>query len=139
MKGVISVALVVGLMVGCGQKSAPTPDFIPDPQGWFIESYDQGLITVQHQGNVYKATCDSSRTFNITDKNNNVIESSTCNLVIDHVGHNVQPEDGKQRDANGNIVTMWNVGAVLALRSVNNEHAPWRQEEFKITSVKPKS
>ncbi len=139
MKALVCVLTIIGLLTGSSRKSAP--DFIPDPQGWFIVSYDSGLITVQHESNTYKATCDSSRSFNnaasITDKNN-VVEFPTCDLAIELVGHNVQPFDGKQKDADGRIVNMWNVGGTLALRSWHDEHTPWKQEEFKITSVTAK-
>lgn len=51
MKVFVSAVMIVGLLAGCSKKS------MPDPQGWFIESYDGGLITVQHEGNTYKDTC----------------------------------------------------------------------------------
>jgi hypothetical protein len=133
MRGIVLVGL---LAAGCSKKSSP--DFTPDPSGWFIESYDNGSITVQHEGNTYKATCDTSRSFNntasITDKNN-VVEFSSCDMPIGLVGHNVQPFEAKQRDDDGRIVNMWNVGNTLALRSWLNEKTPWRQEDFRITSV----
>ncbi len=133
------LVFVFVLAVGCSKKS--TSDFIPDPQGWFIESYDNGTITVQHDGYRYTASCESSRSFNnsdsITDPKN-VIESPTCNVAIGLVGHNIQPLDGKQKDADGWTANMWNFGSTLALRRSRDEHTPWTQEEFKISSVKPK-
>jgi len=140
LQRVIVLALVVGgLIAGCSKKSEPAS--IPDPRGWFIESYENGFIVVQHEGNTYKATCDISRSFNnaasITDENN-VHEFQGCDLAIELVGHTVQPFEGKQKDADGRIIKMWNVGSALALRRWRDERTPWRQDEFKITSVTSK-
>jgi hypothetical protein len=100
--------------VGCGGRTAF------DGHSWLIESYDNGVITVQHEGYTYKATCDSSRSFNnadsVTDARN-IIEFHACDLAIGLVGHKVQPFEGKRRDAEGRIVAMWNVVSILALRS----------------------
>jgi hypothetical protein len=46
------ILVLVFTLVGCKKLM---PDFIPDPQGWFIESYDNGTITVQHNGYRYVA------------------------------------------------------------------------------------
>ena len=132
MKSLFTMLVVAGLLGGCGRR--PVADF----HSWFIESYDRGVITVQHEGHTYKATCDSSQSFNnaasITDPKN-VIEFSTCDTAIGLVGHQAQPFDGKQRDLDGKIVMMWNVGHTLALRSWKDQQTPWRQETFNITSV----
>jgi len=139
MRAFILCVIALGLLTGCGKK--PPRDFMPDPQGWFIESYDNGVITVQHEGNRYMATCDSSRSFNnagsLTDKSN-VVDFPTCDLAIELVGQNVQAFEGKEKDAAGRMINMWSVGSTLALRSWRDEHTPWRQEEFKITSVTKK-
>lgn len=136
MKAFAYALMIVGLLAGCSKK--PAPDLISDPRGWFVESYDNGVITVQHGGYTHKARCDGSRSFNnagsITDKNG-VVEFSTCDLAIGLVGRNVQPFEGKQKDADGRIINMWSIGSTLALRSWRDEHTPWKQEEFKITSV----
>lgn len=111
---------------------------IPHFRGWLIESYDNGVVTVRHEGNTYTATCEISRSFNnaasVTDPNN-VHEFHECDLAIELVGRNVQPLEGKQKDADGRVSNMWNVGSTLALRSWRDERTPWRQDEFKITSV----
>jgi hypothetical protein len=44
MKKALVSSIIVVLLGGCGTKTAP------DPAGWFIESYDNGVITVQHEG-----------------------------------------------------------------------------------------
>jgi len=79
-----------------------------------------------------------SRSFNnasLATDPNNVQTFSTCDLVIGLVGRNVQPFEGKQKDANGWTTNMWSVGSTLALRSWHDEHTRWRQDEFLITSV----
>jgi hypothetical protein len=117
---------------GCGRKP------VADPRNWFIESYDNGVITVHHEGYTFKATCDTSQSFNnaasIMDPNN-VVKFSTCDTAIALVGHEVQPFGGRQRDLDGRIVMMWSVGHTLALRSWKNEQTPWKQEELRVTSV----
>jgi hypothetical protein len=110
------ILVLVFTLVGCKK---PTPDFIPDPQGWFIESYDNGTITVQHNGYRYTASCDRSRSFNnsdsITDPGN-MIESPTCHVAIGLVRHNIQPLEGKLKNADGLTLNMGNVGSILVLR-----------------------
>lgn len=131
----VSAVIVAGFLAGCSKKATTDK---PDPRGWLIESFNNGVVTVQHEGNTHKASCDISRSVNnaasVTDQNN-VHTFSTCDLVIGFVGRNVQPFDGKQKDADGWTTNMWNVGSTLALRSWRDEHTPWRQEEFVITSV----
>lgn len=128
----IPAMIMACLLGGCG-KSPRT-----DPGSWFIESWNNSVLTVRHKGNTYKARCDTSRSFNnaasITDEKN-VVTFSTCDVAIGLVGRSVQPFDGKQRDLDGWIVAMWSVGDTLALRSWKDEHTPWRQETFIITSV----
>lgn len=49
--------LLLPLIAGCSKKPEKSaPDF-PDPRGWFIESYDKGVITVQHESYTSKAAC----------------------------------------------------------------------------------
>ncbi len=135
VKALVSAVVVAGLLAGCSRK--PTTDKT-DPRGWFIESYNNGLVTVRHEGDTYKARCDISRSFNnadsVTDPNN-VHTFPTCDLVVGFVGRNVQPFEGKQKDASGWTTNMWNVGSTLSLRSWRDERTPWRQDEFVITSV----
>lgn len=104
---IANTLMLAGFLAGCGKKHAP--DLIPNPQGWFIESYDNGVITVQHEGDTYKATCDISRSFNnapsVTDENN-VVVFHACDMAIGLVGTNVQPFEGQQKDAKGTIIVM---------------------------------
>ena len=111
MKIVIFAIIVVGLLGGCS-RTARTDKL--DPHDWNIESFNNA---------------DS-----VTDPNN-VYTFPSCDLIIGFVGRNVQPFEGKQKDANGWMTNMWSVGSTLALRSWRDEHTPWRQEEFIIISV----
>jgi hypothetical protein len=112
-----------------------------DRFGWTVESYDQGVITVRHQGSTYKATCNVSRLFNsapsVTDSNS-IVELPTCDLPVDLVGHVVQPFLGQKTDTAGRIVSMWNVGSILAIQQSRTDNAPLRIDEFMITSVASK-
>jgi hypothetical protein len=105
----------------------------PNSHSWLIESWNNGMITAQHEGYRYEATCDRSQSFNNAD----VQALPTCDLAIDFIGHIVQGFGGAQRDAEGWLVVMWNAGRTLALRRTKDERTPWRQDEFVITSVKP--
>jgi hypothetical protein len=131
----VCAVIVAGLLAGCSRKSTTDK---PDPQSWLIESYNNGVVTVRHEGNTYKARCDISRSLNnsasVTDPNN-VHTFPTCDLAIGLVGRNIQPFEGKLKDENGWTISMWSVGSTLALRSWRDEHTPWRQDEFVITSV----
>lgn len=127
----VAAIVAVGFLPAC-HKGAPNQG------GWFVESYQQGVLTVSHEGKTYKAVCDTSRSFNnaasITDPRN-VIVFQSCDLAIELVGSTVQGFGGKQKDSQGNVVNMWNVGSSLALRSRRDERTPWRQDEFRITEV----
>ena len=126
--------LLVTSLISCRENEAAS-------QNWLIQSYENKIITVQHDGKMYKAKCDISRSFNnapsVTDTSNVVIFQS-CDLVIPLVGSSIQPFGGKQKDAEGKTIEMWAVGSTLALRSWYDEHSPWRQEEFVIMSVTKK-
>src|SRR5438876_2416785 len=100
-----------------------------DDQGWTIESYDQGIVTATHQGSTYKAACNVSRSFNNTESatdSKSVVASPTCDLPVDLVGHVVQPFLGQQKDSAGRIVSMWNVGSILAIQQSRSDNSPLR-------------
>jgi hypothetical protein len=139
------LAIIPITLIACLTQRPPlnssetgSPGAVANPQSWFIESYDNGIITVRHEGKTYKAKCDVSRSFNnapsITDPNN-VVYFKTCDLAIDLVGTNVQPFEGEEKDSKGWVTIMWNVESTLAIRSWRDEHTPWRFDEFVITSV----
>jgi hypothetical protein len=129
MVGVL-IGLAAAILAGCSRK--------PTTPKWLIESYSDGVVTVRHEGNTYKARCNISRSFNnadsVTDPSN-VHMFHTCDLAVGLVGQSVQPFGGKQKDASGWTINMWSVGSTIVLRSWRDEHTPWRQDEFLITSV----
>jgi len=137
-KALVFAALVAGFLVGCRKPTTDTPD----PQSWFIESYTDGFVTIQHQGKRYKAKCDTSRSFTPADlvaNPTNGLALNTCDLVVTFVGRNVQPFESKQKDSSGWTTNMWNVGSTLVLRRWRDEHTPCKQEEFVITAVTNKA
>lgn len=136
-KALVFASLVAGFLVGCRKPTTDTPD----PQSWFIESYTDGVITVQREGRRYKAKCDSSRSFNADSfaDPNNFLTFRTCDLVGRFVGRNVQPFESKQKDSSGWTITMQEVGSTLVLRRWRDEHTGWKQEEFVITAVTKKA
>lgn len=111
---------------------------VPSSSNWLVESYSYGILTVQHEGKEYTATCDFGATFKpeIGGKRKDWEYSpGGCDTAGGLVNREIQPFGGGRRDENGRIVNMWTVGDTLALRSWGNEHSPWRQEHFKVTSV----
>src|SRR5271165_1165606 len=84
-----SAVIVAAFLMGCSKKTTTDK---PDSRMWLIESYSNGIITVQHDGNTYKARCDISRSVNnaasVTDPNN-VHTLPTCDLVLAFVGRSV--------------------------------------------------
>jgi len=132
LKKIAILALVFLGETACAWRSVPTSG------NWLVESYSYGTLTVQHEGSEYTATCDFGASFNpeIGGKPNDWKYSpGRCDTAAGLVKSEIQPFDGRRRDENGRIVNMWIVGDTLALRSWENEHSPWRQEHFKVTSV----
>ena len=109
---------------------------------YFVESYDNGSISVRHEGKIYKATCVSGTSFYPpTDTNDLGVKSSTtCDLTVGLVGQEVQPFlDAKGGERLCNAVCMGVVGgAIFDQRYVNQAGKGFqldRSDEFKITSV----
>jgi hypothetical protein len=135
------ISLILGLIGfgiasvnGFNKRSAAVPIAnLRDPRAWFMESWDKGVITVQHEGRTDEATCDHSMFFGPEEGDTH--DSRTCSLALDVIGRNVQPVEGKQRDSDGWIISMWSVGDTLALKRYKDEHSPLRQEHYIITSV----
>ena len=137
---VLEICIVLATLAsGCRNRSA-------NHDGWLIESYDRGVITVSHARRTYKASCSTSRSFNNTSfasdpklpvrppAEQTVVSFASCDLPISLVGRTIRGFGGEHRDADGRIVVMWEVGDNrLALRSWRDEHTPWREDEFTIT------
>jgi len=129
MKTVVFALVIAGFLVGCGSKS---PE---GSQAWLILSWEAPVLTVEHGGNKYKATCIDSITMHPDGKDPD--STSHCFLPINQVGHAVQPFNGRTRDPDGRIVEMLVAGRSLALRSYDGKdtNAPWFQADYTITSV----
>ena len=134
MKSLLSPLLVAGLVAGL--LSGCKRPFAPNPRVWFIESYENGIITARHEGNTYDAACAKGGFYNAVNPRSNV-EYSTCDMAIGLVGHEVQPFEDKRyrRDADGEIVAMWLSYGNLELRSWRDEQS-WRHEMFLIKLVR---
>ena len=132
LKKLAILALLVLSETDCAWRAVPTSGT------WLIESYSYGILTVQHEGSEYTATCDFGASFN-PEKSGKPSDwrysPGKCDTAAALVKREIQPFDGRRRDENGRIVNMWTVGDTLALRSWENERSPWRQEHFKVTSV----
>jgi len=102
--------------------------------GWRVEAFENGSITVRHEGNLYKATCLSSTTLN-PPPSGGVTRYPACDLAYDLVGRTLQPFGGTEKDSNGRRIVMFNVGDVLMLQSVIDAQSPSRTDEFKIESI----
>jgi hypothetical protein len=114
----------------CG-KTLPS-----NTRAWFVESYENGVVTVKHNGNIYKATCEVRGAYSVEHRND--VESADCEMPTRLVGREVQPYEGTfegmHRNADGLVVVMWDSGNALMLRSYRTDQA-WTHERFKITSV----
>lgn len=139
-----SIAFVVCLLTGCGTK--PTAN----RGSWLIEGWTDGIFTIQHDGYTYKATCDDSVETREGRTTVNGIPFSeptndralpNCDLAVGLVGQSVEtvesdllPAGGKQKDADGWIVTMTHAQRTLMLQWWRDKDTHI-QELFKITSV----
>ena len=117
----------------------PTGTRAPRPQApWLIESWQDGTITAVHEGLRYQASCDTRGLFSHPDLPETVTGVPIrCDLAIDLVGQSVQGLEGQRRDADGWVVSMWNAGQSLVVKRWKDDHTPYRQDAFVITSVKP--
>jgi hypothetical protein len=151
---VLSMLVLAGFVGGCSREPSTKP--VAEDRSWFIESWDNGAITVRHEGKVYKATCYAAVLVKgsvspsygdfVPDEQDVIHEpclsGSPKPLAAEFVGRNIQPfppkgsnfADQKQRDADGYIVVMDDPGITIKLLSWK-ERSPWRQENYRITSI----
>ena len=117
-------------------KSADIPQVAAQQvsPSWFIESYDKGIITARHDGNVYKANCVETSTY--AKDFRNATRFANCTLSVELVGHEVKGFGAEVKsDANGRTIVALNVGERLIFRMSQSKDSGIRDEEFKITSV----
>jgi hypothetical protein len=110
----VLISMALGLLGGCSGLQGAPPS--PSPSGWLIDSWEDGVITAQHEGHTYAAKCDLSAYMDPTGHNGGFQSSPTCILPLDLIGHNVQDFGGKERDRYGWIVEMWNAGEDLEIK-----------------------
>ena len=100
---------------------------------------------VQFDGRVYEAKCDTVRSFRAATPagpREYVSSSNTspvCTLQADLVCTIVQVRGGLTRGTDGWITEMWSDGRLPTLSRWKDADTVGLQEEFVITSVKPKS
>lgn len=132
MKAIVFALAIVGLLLGCSKKSAP------DPQGWFIESYENGIITIQHAGYTYKARCTTPD--KSWDRNRAMEQEGACDWVVGLVGHTLRNRDGDDNSTSAVEHNVYQLGSKLFLRSPWPLHGdpPWVTGQFEIISVAKK-
>jgi len=132
--------VIAGLLGGCSWKSTTNS---PDTQAWFIESWDEPVLTAKYDGNTYKAKCNQRVEMNPATKEE--VHRSFCYLAISLVGLSIPPGLNASRkdptipfqSADGRFVEMSFCGRSLCLESHQGRgtDAPWTQEEYTISSV----
>jgi hypothetical protein len=111
------------------------PVAAPDDPGWLIKAFDaKGVLIVVHGHTEYTARCDGESFYNETGAKS-IRREATCLMPFDLVGRVVQPLDGKQRDADGRVVTFGSTVGILFLRTWKDTTSPWAQDEFQVQSV----
>jgi len=122
-----------GAMAPAQTKSENTPR-LTGSSSWYIDHYDNGIITARHDGNVYRASCVETSSY--AHDFSNVIRSPSCTLCIELVGQEIKAFGSQvSPDANGRTIVALNVGERLILRMWDGKNSGVRDEEFKITSV----
>jgi hypothetical protein len=144
------VAMIVG-GAACQQANHPQTKIIAkatisiSPPGWFIRSWHEGNIVVEFYGTVYEGKCDTVRSFRAATPEgpreyvSSASTSPVCTLPTDLVHTMVQPHGGHSRGTDGWITEIGSDGRLLTLSRWKDADTVGLQEEFIITSVKPKS
>jgi hypothetical protein len=83
MKSSLIALVLAG--VTSAQISGPAP--LKKPEGWLIQSWEDGVLTVMHQGLIFKAKCVESV---IVDQDKKGHVSPGCTLAIDLIGREIQ-------------------------------------------------
>ena len=141
IKEFLAALLMCACLAGCWHAD----------HNWHVQSWEGGIFTISHEGEIYRAVCESvtaSSNGHLTINGRPFAEamdsgapSPKCEATVGLVGHEVRPFDpaqlpaaGKRKDADGFIVTMAHDGSSLMLRRWLNEHAT-TEELLKIASV----
>ena len=132
MKGLLIVLVLAG--VTSAQTSRPAPP--RKPEGWLIQSWEDGVLTVMHQGLIYQAKCAESVVV-APDKKGHL--SSNCTLAIDFIGREIQtPQYWRSvSDEDGWIVDALSADGSLWIARWQREPYSNQTDHYTITSVHP--
>jgi hypothetical protein len=126
---------------------------------WTIQSWQKGTITVEHDGTIYDATCNSSASitvppgFTLISPKYDFPFSPNCDLPIRFVGKPVQNAEtlaqtglilrwridlrtDLKAEADGSVTAMWCEDRLLTLQTTKDGHGT--ADEFTITKVHPR-
>ena len=132
MKTVLIALALAGITPAQTSKPAPPKK----PEGWLIQSWEDGVLTVLHEGLIYKAKCAESVVVGPNAKGH---VSPGCTLAIDLIGREIQPphywrsvseEDGWVVDALSGEGSLWIARWTRESYSSQTDH-------YTITSVRP--
>ena len=129
MRAIVFAPVIIGLLAGCGEKSTP------DSQGWFVESYENGIITIQHGGLTYKAKCTTpDESWN---RDRAMEQEGTCDRVVELVGRTLRNRLGDDDSTSTVEHNVYQQGSTLFLRSPWPLHGdpPWVTGQFEVISV----
>jgi hypothetical protein len=134
MKSLLIVLALAG--VTSAQTSKPAPP--KKPEGWLIQSWDDGVLTVLHQGLIYKAKCAESV---VVAPNAKGHLSPGCTLAIDLIGREIQPPHYWRpvSDEDGWIVDALSAEGSLCIARWRRESYSSQTDHYTITSVRPTS
>jgi hypothetical protein len=121
-----------------GVTFAQTSRSAKKPEGWLIQSWEDGVLTVTHQGFIYKAKCAESVVV-APDAKGHV--SRGCTLAIDLIGREIQPakywRPVSDSDAGGWIVDLSSADGSLWIARWQRESYSNQTDHYTITSVRP--
>ena len=76
-------------MFACARGDQPKQPVEQSAQSsWFIESYENGVVTAKHDGHVYRATCVDTSSY--AKDYSDVARTPNCSLSIELVGHQLK-------------------------------------------------
>jgi hypothetical protein len=148
--------VILGMAVLCILFAASAYGPLSTSNPWTIQSWQNGTITVEHDGRIYNATCNSSASitvppgYTLASPKYDFPFSPNCDLPIRLVGKPVQNAEtlaqtglilrrrGDLRtdlkaEADGSVTAMWSEDWFLTLQTTKDGHGT--SDQFTITSV----
>ena len=131
MKSLLIVLALAG--VASAQTSKPAPP--KKPEGWLIQSWEDGVLTLLHQGLTYKAKCAESVVVGPNAKGH---ISAGCTLAIDLIGREIQPSHyWRPVSDDGWVVDALTAEGSLWIARWKRESYSSQTDHYTITSVRP--